>query len=352
MKYLARINNHNTAVPTSTNNQPCNNIRPVQSQNFFTGTTGAQQYGIQANQPIAHSNRPVITAPINNPRYPVSTLTPIASSASIRLATPPINTTQNIKHKTLPFFRPLACVFESYQAFRYDSQRKQYMGRHEFLLSVDTCNQLALSSDYDPDLDVYKTSKCLILRLVRLDQPPMSDGKYNDHLPPNLCMQVNGIAVTNLPTPKPCTRQQADLIRVGREVDITMNAMYNPMLPNEVTMNWSCRPENTALNAQYANAQFAIHIFLVQHMTVDDLCEHIKQKPSRFVRDDLAKIVETAQEKDRELGLEVSDQILKLKCPIDQRRLRMPVRATTCYHLQCFDLRNYTSKLFHIIRIQ
>ena len=235
-------------------------------------------------------------------------------------------------------------MLECYQVFRYDSYRKQYSFRHDYLLSLDVCNQLALSFDYDADLDIHKTNKCLILRLARIDQPPMANGKYDDNLPPNLIMHINSQNVSHLPVPKPCTRQQMDLVRIGREIDITSYCMFNPMLSNELSITWSYRPENAELHSKYATAQYALHIFLVQHMNVDELCEHIKMKPAKSYREDLVKLVARARATDRDLGLEVSDQILKLKCPIDQRRLRTPIRAVTCQHLQCFDLSNYIGK--------
>ncbi len=284
-------------------------------------------------------------------RYQVPILPPPPSTIT-RLTLP---TTLNIVHKTLPFYQPLTCVYECQQVFRYDTYRKQFFSRNDFLLSHDVCNQLALSYDYDSDLDTHKTSKCLIMRLVRIDQPPMSNGKYDDNLPPNLVVHINAHNLTNLPAPKPCTRQQSDLIRIGREIDITSYCMFNPVLNNELAMTWSYRQDNTNLHLQYVNAQYALHIFLVQHLTIEDLCEQIKNKTMKFHREDLVKLLAKAIATDRDLGLEVSDQILKLKCPIDQRRLKIPIRAITCQHLQCFDLTNYIGidiiSIFECIKI-
>ena len=218
---------------------------------------------------------------------------------------------------------------------------KQHMSHDGFLLSLDVCNQLALSYDYDPTSNNHKTSKRLLLRLARLDQPPSVRGTYDDNLPPNVAIHVNGHALTNLPIPKACTRQQNDLIRIGREIDITSNCMFNPILKNEIKIVWSYHPDNTTLHVQYENAQYALHVFLVEYLTVEELCEQIRKKPVRFIRDDLVKLLSKARANDRVLGLEVSDQKLKLTCPIDHRRIKKPVRATTCQHLQCFDLTNY-----------
>jgi len=220
------------------------------------------------------------------------------------------------------------------------------MSHDEFILSLDVCNQLGLSYDYDPNLNTHKTSKCLLLRLARIDQPPTFNGKYDDNLPPNLVIHINGHTLTNLPIPKACTRQQNDLIRIGREIDITSNCMFNPILKNEIKIAWSYRQDNTNLHLQYANAQYALHVFLVEHLEIDELCEQIRKKSVKFLHEDLVKLLVKARANDRDLGLEVSDQKLKLTCPIDQRRLKTPIRATTCQHLQCFDLTNYIGKSF------
>jgi hypothetical protein len=172
------------------------------------------------------------------------------------------------------------------------------MSHDEFLLSFDACNQLALSYDYDPNLNIHTTNKCLILRLARIDQPPASNGKYDDNLPPNLMIHVNGHPVTNLPIPKASTRQQTDLLRIGREIDITSHCMFNPILKNEIKIIWSYRQENTNLHVQYMNAQYALHVFLVEHLTIDYLCEQIRKKPARFLRDDLVKLLAKARTND------------------------------------------------------
>ncbi|CAF3421462.1 unnamed protein product [Rotaria sp. Silwood1] len=246
-----------------------------------------------------------------------------------------------IHYKNLPFYHTITCVYERYNVFHYDTYRKQYTSYDEFILPLDICNQLGLSYDYDPNLNLHKTSKCLLLRLARIDQPATFHGQYEDNLPPNLAIVVNGHTLTNLPLPKACTRQQSDLMRIGREIDLTSYMMFNPILKNELRITWTYRLENTSLHVQYANAKYALHIFLVEHLTIDQLCEKIIKKPLKFYRQDSLKLVAKACAKDRDLGLEVSDQKLKLTCPIDQRRLRKPIRATTCQHLQCFDLTNY-----------
>jgi hypothetical protein len=311
-------------------------------------------------QPVRHSSSPsLVIRPTSSftpviqryqvPLLPPSLPPPPASSSHPTSLLPSLINPQHLPinkiiHKTLPFYRPIVCVYERYQVFQYDTYRKQYFSHNEIIFSLDVCNQLALSYDYDLDSDTYKTNKCLLLRLVRIDQPAMLNGQYDDNLPPNLVIHINSHNLTTLPMPKASTRRQNDLIRTGREIDVTSYCMFNPILKNEIAITWSYRPDNTSLHLQYANAQYALHIFLVEHLTVDELCEQIIKKRARFFPDDLFKLLAKARANDHSLGLEVSDQKLKLICPIDQRRLKIPTRATTCQHLQCFDLKNYIGK--------
>ncbi|CAF1013165.1 unnamed protein product [Adineta steineri] len=342
--------------PTPTSSQSTNahthhaqNSRPQQQQqqqqqqaSYFPSLVPRQSYVRHPSTSSTSTNGSSSTIP----RYHVPVLPPPAAPApplppAVTRTNPPPPSPLNIVHKTLPFYRPVVCVYECHHVFRYDTYRKQHFARCDFLLSLDACNQLALSYDYDSDLDLHKTTKCLIMRLARIDQPPTLNGKYDDNLPPNFVVNINSQNYTTLPTPKPCTRQQTDLVRIGREIDITSCCMFNPILKNELSMIWSYRSDNTILHTQYANAQYALHIFLVEHLTIEDLCEQIKNKTTRFYREDLAKLLAKALATDQDLGLEVSDQKLKLKCPIDQRRLKTPIRAITCHHIQCFDLTNY-----------
>lgn len=337
-------------------------VRPVQPPPPQTSNRHVQQQQQQSSSyyvPVAPRQQ-IVQPPSSIPSSTSSSSLSSSSSAThyqgqVSLPPPtvisrPVPTPVNIAYKTLPFYQPISCIYECRQAFRYDNHRKQFYSRNEFLLSIDTCNKLALSYEYDIDLDTHKTSKCLLLRLVRTDQPPLPNGQYDDSLPPNLSIHVNSQNVTNLPAPKPCTRQQTDLIRPGREIDITSYCMFNPALKNELSLSWFYRQDNAHLHQQYGNAQYALHIFLVKRLTVDDLYESIRNKQARFSRDDIMRLLAKAMAIDRDLGLEVSDQKLKLKCPVDQRRLRTPVRAVTCQHIQCFDLANYIST-FDLIKI-
>jgi len=299
------------------------------------------------NSPVPSQLRPA-NQRFQTPNLPPPPPPPSSSSlpsSSIRLLP------KKISYKPLPFYRPIRCVHERYNIFQYDHTRTQHLSHDEFLLSVDACNELSLSYDLDLRTNTHKTKKCLILRLARIDKPPTINGRYDDNLPPNLLIYVNGNALTNLPTPKPCTRQFTDLVRTGREIDITSNCMFNPMLKNEIKMAWNYHVNNTNLHQQYFGAEYALHIYLAEHLTSDTLCQYILQKSKCFSRENLVEFLNKIHANDYDLGVEVSDQKLKLTCPIDQRRLKIPVRATTCQHLQCFDLINYISKIIFLERI-
>lgn len=49
----------------------------------------------------------------------------------------------------------------------------------------------------------------------------------------------------------------------------------------------------------------------------------------------------TVTKKAHDAEIELSSQVLSLKCPISYMRLSTPVRANTCTHVQCFDATSY-----------
>lgn len=53
----------------------------------------------------------------------------------------------------------------------------------------------------------------------------------------------------------------------------------------------------------------------------------------------LTTFVVTRKAHDAEI--EMSSQVLSLKCPLSYMRLDTPCRATTCTHVQCFDACSY-----------
>ncbi|CAF3169818.1 unnamed protein product [Rotaria socialis] len=341
--------NLNHLQPIS-NNDPRSSHQQAQRSTYITSIL-ARPLQIRSSspsvEPIVNNSLTTVLQQYQIPLLPAPSC--IQSSTSSSRQTPilpaPSNaqnlTFHKITFKNLPFYHTITCVHERNHIFHYDSYRKQFTAHDAFILPVDICNQLSLSYDYISDLNIHTTSKCLLLRLARIDQPPAFNGQYEDNLPPNLTIVVNGHTLSNLPTPKASTRQQTDLIRAGREIDITPHIMFNPILKNEITITWSYHTDNTSLHIQYVNAKYALHIYLVERLTVEKLCDKITNKIGRFYRHDSVKLLANARAKDGDLGLEVSDQKLKLICPIDQRLLRKPIRATTCQHLQCFDLTNY-----------
>ncbi|CAF2039866.1 unnamed protein product [Rotaria magnacalcarata] len=300
-------------------------------------------------EPIVNNSSTAILRQYQIPLLPAASLIQSSTSSFSSHQTPilpaPSNaqnvTLHKITFKNLPFYRTITCVHERNHIFHYDSYRKQFTAHDDFILPVDICNQLSLSYNYISDLNIHKTSKCLLLRLARIDQPPTFNEQYEDNLPPNLIIVVNGHSLAHLPTPKDSARQQTDLIRAGREIDITPHIMFNPILKNEIKIAWSYHLDNTSLHIQYAKTKYALHIYLVEHLTVEKLCDKIINKTGRFYRHDSVKLLSNARAQDGDLGLEFSDQKLKLICPIGQRPLKKPTRATTCQHLQCFDLANY-----------
>ncbi|CAF0997699.1 unnamed protein product [Didymodactylos carnosus] len=330
--------------PPSHQQQIASHPRPIIQQSSRPIYTQQPQVVNQViQQPAAHLiiQTPVTIPPTiqQPPRIPAPL--PSSSSSSNNISVIVDGTSGHpsvplppIVHKILPFYTLIRSIYENGQ-FKFDQNKKLHLCHLKFRLDLDSCNQIAESYDYDEDYDQIKARYCLILRLARIDQQPTNlHLGYDDSLPPNLIVQLNSQNVS-LPVPKPCTRQNTDLIRNGREIDITEQAMLSPSQLNTLAMQWQLSQQLD----QYQTAKYAVHIYLMKRQYIVDLVQEVKEKRVKLEKSDLRQIY--AQSNGGDSDLCVSDYKIMLKCPINQCRLKIPARATTCQHLQCFDLYNY-----------
>lgn len=144
-----------------------------------------------------------------------------------------------------------------------------------------------------------------------------------DALPLALGVKVNDKSC-QLPPAIPSTNKQGLLLkRMNAPINITPQ-MSKKNLCNTIVVNWSC--ECVEL--------YGIAIHLVEKYTSDELINRLKQKGERdpeltkeYVREKLTDDDDIAA-----TSLKVS-----LICPLGKMLMTLPVRASTCNHLQCFD---------------
>lgn len=152
-----------------------------------------------------------------------------------------------------------------------------------------------------------------------------------DILPPNLVVNINQ-KPAQLPTPKPTSKPNADIIRPGRSIDITHLIRLAPNMGNKVDLNWT----NTD-----ANKTHCVGVFFFKKVSVKSLIDYLKAK--KTIDGELTKkmVREKLQISDSDFEIETNYYKVSLLCPLMKFRIQIPTRATSCKHIQCFDLESY-----------
>jgi len=151
-----------------------------------------------------------------------------------------------------------------------------------------------------------------------------------DNLPANLLVNVNGKPAM-LPAPKPTSKPNADIIRPGRSIDVTSQCRLAPNMPNKVDITW-LNPDQSKL--------YCVGVFVFRKVSVEYLLKNLKTKTlaAEVTRQ---MVREKLQITDSDFEIETNELKVSLMCPLMKFRMNLPGRATTCKHVQCFDLESY-----------
>lgn len=152
-----------------------------------------------------------------------------------------------------------------------------------------------------------------------------------DSLPANLVVNVNQ-KPAQLPTPKPTSKPNADIIRPGRSIDITHLIRLAPNITNKVELNW------TNLDA---NKTHCVGVYFFRKVTVQSLVDFLKENKTIDGEQTKKMVREKLQISDSDFEIETNYYKVSLQCPLMKFRIQLPTRATTCKHVQCFDLESY-----------
>ncbi len=194
----------------------------------------------------------------------------------------------------------------------------------DFRLTLDQVNQVL---DQRKIVEgKYEFTKQIHIRFGYYESSPQSDT-----LPANLVLNVNSKPAL-LPTPKPTSKPNADIIRPGRSIDVTSICKLAPNMPNKVEINWT----NLDLSKSYCIGVYLYRKISVQSL-VDNLVKNCVQDPEitrNMVRQKL-------QITDTDLEIETNTLKVSLQCPLMKFKIQLPGRSTECKHVQCFDLQSY-----------
>jgi hypothetical protein len=184
-----------------------------------------QQQQQQHQQPLSH------IPPGANPNAPM--LRSLYSTSQ-----PHHNQSFRVKFEKLAFFEYLADLGGPNMPIKLtpvNNYMKPYSTTFQFVLGVDETNQVVGSRKKIPDDGRVEHTVQVHLRFGYYEQ---AQPVQRDILPPNLIVNVNG-KPASLPTPKPTSKPNSDIIRPGRSIDITPQIKWVPNSPNKVDLTWS-----------------------------------------------------------------------------------------------------------------
>lgn len=234
---------------------------------------------------------------------------------------PSADNLKNVVFKKLSFFKFKSCIYPLTPLI----PRGEHSELFEFTLPFNLNQQEHSLINWAKKSG--KESRYQVqLRICLLDNSVDFSGPYEigDSLPLALGVKVNE-KNCQLPPAIPSTNKQGMLLkRMNGPINLTPQTRRNHV--NNLVINWS-----TECNSVYG---FTIH--LVEKYTSDELIEELMRKGER----DAAVTKAYLNEKLNGLGdddIAATSLKVSLLCPLGKILMSLPVRATTCNHLQCFD---------------
>lgn len=224
----------------------------------------------------------------------------------------------DVKLKPLPFYGHIAILLKPVTLVPQTSSVCQELGFSFFLTPQQTA--LISSKNYE-NQGLGPESTQIQLRFCWLE----TSCEQDDNFPPSLNVRINN-RILQLPNPLPTTKQGVEPKRPPQPLNITSLCKISPTVKNHIIVNWS---------VDYGR-NYCLAVNLVFALNSDMLLQRMKQNGIRHPYHTRALIKE-------KLALDVDSEIattslrISLLCPLGKMRMRIPSRASTCNHLQCFD---------------
>nr|CAD7262801.1 unnamed protein product [Timema shepardi] len=153
--------------------------------------------------------------------------------------------------------------------------------------------------------------------------------EQEDFMPPGLGVNING-QPSKLPPFIPSNKQGVEPKRSNRPVDITTYVKLSPLHANYIDVGW---------NSDYGSA-YVIAVYLVRMLVTADLLQRMRAKGAR--QSDFTRgLIKEKLSEDADSEIATTSLRVSLVCPLGKMRMVTPCRASTCYHLQCFDANTF-----------
>ncbi|KAL3320120.1 E3 SUMO-protein ligase pias2 [Cichlidogyrus casuarinus] len=243
--------------------------------------------------------------------------------------------------------------------------RKMYSQTYPIPYQTDVFETIAYHTKNLPNMQTYFGVE-VVLRFAKFDQevakkvlkPPLNHDGYNesalleveDALPTHLTIEINGRS-PKMPHILPSSKPTLDGRRNPRPISVTSLLKLARNFKNTVKISW--------MHDYSSYVYHIMGIYLMQKRSVSELCNSLSQTSvlsleecKKAVTDKLAskkpvqkcdespelQICELQADDDLILPTTISVQLV---CPLSKSRISLPVRASTCSHIQCFDATSY-----------
>ncbi|GFX91483.1 hypothetical protein TNCV_2599321 [Trichonephila clavipes] len=218
----------------------------------------------------------------------------------------------DVKFKELPFYDVLAELLKPTSLITLPNNRFQ---QQKFAFCLTLLQVLEFQSN---DVQVQ-------LRICLLD----SSCEQVDEIPPSICLEVNQV-VANLPNPIPNNKLNQELKRPKEPINISSLIKKTATEPNEVQISWASR----------SGKPYVLGIFLVRRQNSTMLMRRMMGK-GVIHRNHTTNMIKKILSQDKYSGITTMILRASLMCPLGKIKMKLPCRAVTCTHLQCFDAMLY-----------
>jgi hypothetical protein len=179
-----------------------------------------------------------------------------------------------------------------------------------------------------PKKDEKESRFQLQLRICLLDQATLNNlAEIADSLPLALTVKMND-KNCQLPPAIPSTNKQGMLLkRMNAPINITGHSSRKSQV-NVLAINWSIE----------CNKLYGFTVHLVEKYTSDELIERLKKTKQRDAAITKKYIHDQLDDDD---DIAATSLKVSLICPLGKILMSLPARASTCNHVQCFDVSLY-----------
>ncbi|CAG9808109.1 unnamed protein product [Chironomus riparius] len=229
-------------------------------------------------------------------------------------STSSLQTQPNIKLKKIPFFDELGVLLEPSVLTASNNSASEQIKC--FIFNLNDRQAIEIEKNRVIDASNIDYTVQVLFRICLVD-PSIQ----NDLFPLNFQLRVNN-RICPLPPFLP-SRPNTTPKRSSKPLNITPFVKISPVSSNIIEVRWHKEPQKN----------FAVTCYLVRKLTSENLLQRLKLQAENLTRGMIEEKLS------KEVDSEIATTMLRVSlfCPLGKNRMKIPCRASTCKHLQCFD---------------